>query len=466
MKNDIYAYMRYELKHNKRILLMLCAILFILLPLNMLLINENFSNFYLISGYHTPPYYTFVKVSFIFALGLACITPLYQFRFLYKKQMADVYFSLPMKRSQFFFMQFMTGFIEVLLPFLFNYVITLLIVMFKVNNFAILIHNIPILILIIFTMMVQYTLITFVCIRCHHLFDGLIIAGMYAFVPLLIIGILELFFMHQTSMLLNLEARDTFAFLNVLEMLLSPSSYAKNLLINGYSDMFLVYNLKSLLITMYWLCVGLSLYRGASKYFVKYKIEDCEERTNDKFTYPLMITISVFLLILQAINIENQDGIIYMCLAFILYFGLLFFAQRKVKVTIKQCLVLVGLFVISYGTGVVFQATNGFGLVYEFPKVNTVEDVHLMISINETFKDENYPHSLEFDDEKDIEHMIEFQKEAKKHKEQTYEYNNQLYFYYNLKNGGQMMRMYNLNDLKDDAWLKQFIEDHSSYVFD
>ncbi|MFR1599514.1 MAG: hypothetical protein ACLSUR_17070, partial [Coprobacillus cateniformis] len=283
---------------------------------------------------------------------------------------------------------------------------------------------------------------------------------------LLIIGILELFFMHQTSMLLNLEARDTFAFLNVLEMLLSPSSYAKNLLINGYSDMFLVYNLKSLLITMYWLCVGLSLYRGASKYFVKYKIEDCEERTNDKFTYPLMITISVFLLILQAINIENQDGIIYMCLAFILYFGLLFFAQRKVKVTIKQCLVLVGLFVISYGTGVVFQATNGFGLVYEFPKVNTVEDVYLMISINETLKDENYPHSLEFDDEKDIESMIDFQKEAKKHEEQTYEYNNQLYFYYNLKNGGRMMRMYNLNDLKDDAWLKQFIEDHSSYVFD
>lgn len=462
MKNDMYTYLRYELKHNKRILLMLCAILFVLLPFNMLLINENFSIF----GLYTPPYYTFVKVSFIFALGLACITPLYQFRFLYKKQMANVYLSLPMKRSNFFFMQYITGFIEVLLPFLLNYVIALVIVMFKVHNSAILIHNIPILILIIFTMMVQYTLITFVCIRCRHLFDGLIIAGMYAVVPLLISGILSIFFMHQTSILLKLDAQDTFTFLNVLEMLISPSSYAKNLLVNEYNDMFLISNLKNLLISMYWLCVGLLLYRGASKYFVKYKIEDCEERTNDKFTYPLMITISVFLMVLQAFNIENQNGILCICLAFILYFGLLFFAQRKVKVTIKQCLLLVGLFVISYGTGVVFQATNGFGLVYEFPNVNAVEDAYLMISINETYKDKNYPHSLEFNDKKDIEHMIDFQKEAKKHKEQSYEYHHELYFYYNLKDGGRIMRMYNLDDLKDDVWLKQFIEDHSSYVFD
>lgn len=171
-------------------------------------------------------------------------------------------------------------------------------------------------------------------------------------------------------------------------------------------------------------------------------------------------------LILQAFNIESQDRILCICLAFILYFGLLFFAQRKVKVTIKQCLVLVGLFVISYGTGAIFQSTNGFGLVYEFPNVNTIEDAYLMISINELFEDKNFPHSLEFNDEKDIESMIDFQKEAKKHKEQSYEYNNHLYFYYNLKNGGQIMRAYNLDDLKDDAWLKQFIEEHSSYVFD
>ena len=456
-------YLKYQVKSNRRTLIMLTAVLFLMIPFYLFITKEQFDSYYA-GDQSSNALKALIECSTVCGFILAFVVPIYQFRFLYKKQMNDLYLSLPMKRSKLFLVQYLYGLAAWIIPLIINFLLGYLVVWFCTDINAISISTLRyevwlMFLILLITLTVQYTVVTFFSIKCNHMLDSILINGLYVILPVLFYGALNTFLGNQTAELLEIRAWDSFAFqTEIIKFLSLPMYYLTSvlyslettLLVNGVAVQ-LQFTSMSFGILMYWILLGLGIFYLSRKAFIQKKEELCEQRTEVWMTYPFIILSGTFLLILVAINSDWSQMLIAMVFIFIAYCGILFFSQRKIKLKIKDMIIFIALFGVAYGAGFVFQNTSGFGLVEEYPSATKVEYANvsmfgdLVEILGETYDEETmYEHSnLCGKTEKEISDIVALQKLVKQNSvdledEDTVGFN----FFYTMKDGNEKSRDY------------------------
>lgn len=375
MSKELKEYIKYFVKQNRRALLIIFFMFFLAIALNPILQNNQF--FKQKEVYSLDQYYDIWKYLSIAGFIASFLIGIYQFRFLYRKQMNDIFFSLPMKRSKLFLLQYLSGLAIIILPMLINYVLAIMACLIKGDS-SFFPEFILVFIIIMVFVIVQYTFIVMVCCVCNHLLDAFIVNGAFVVFVYLFSMAMNSFLINQVRQLLGSMAFQTFNFTDQILSLISIPYSIWQFFINGLNyevtkKAVYFYNTSSWTI-IYWAILGIVFFMIAKKCFVKRSVEQAEQKTTAFITYPLIIIIFTFSLLLNIINLEWSDMIIPLILACIVYCGVIFLAQRKIKLRLQHVVLLILLLGISYASGYVFQITNGFGLVHEIPEPKEIHD--------------------------------------------------------------------------------------------
>ena len=118
MNRNTKSYVQYFFKSNRRLLILMCVGLFIIMPFA--IINSASGEVEIDNS--SLPGCIFV-FSLIGTFLVAGIMPMFTWRFLYKKTSCNMYLSLPITRKKFFVVQYLLGAVFGLIPLYLNFVI-------------------------------------------------------------------------------------------------------------------------------------------------------------------------------------------------------------------------------------------------------------------------------------------------------------------------------------------------------
>ena len=125
MNRNTKSYVQYFFKSNRRLLILMCVGLFIIMPFA--IINSASGEVEIDNS--SLPGCIFV-FSLIGTFLVAGIMPMFTWRFLYKKTSCNMYLSLPITRKKFFVVQYLLGAVFGLIPLYLNFVIEFLLLGF------------------------------------------------------------------------------------------------------------------------------------------------------------------------------------------------------------------------------------------------------------------------------------------------------------------------------------------------
>lgn len=458
MSKESIRYIRYQLKSNRRILILVTAALFLFIPVT---VGFTFDN---TIGIQRPDisncFNQLMKQSMICGFLLAFFVPIYQMRFLYKKQMNDLYFSLPITKKRLFDLQFGSGLLGFLVPLIINFLLGYIVAWINSPNSSLKLEFLLMFALLLICLSVEYCIVCYFSVQCNHLLDSLFINGIYVVLPLILLLILSSFFMNQSQLLLHENSYDTFAFVDVIANLWSVPLYYSNLF--GTSFQYVnqmiefVIEKQYLLMLCYWIVMGVIIYGLAKRSFVKRKEESSEQQTTEWMTYPFVISFGTLLMMLLLVNENHINGLVSIIVVFAVYCGVLFFAKRKIHLSIKNIIVFVCLFAISYGLGFGFQISNGFGLVFEVPDLQDIEsasiyyqNIHLYPAASSDMG-QHLDLYASGETKKEIENVIVFQEAIMKKSVSEFEKEMSLIrITYRSKDGSSHVREYSLEGSKE-----------------
>ena len=175
-------YFRYLIRQNKRYLLLIWLISFILTPFLTInfLNNGNGENFGQI-----------VVITSMFGFLISFVVPIYLFTFLQKKKSNILYFSLPIKKESLFITTSCFAIFSTIVPVIVNYLIAIMIKNFFLP--ASLGSQLFSVILMIIYMLCMESVITVIVLLCQNLLDSYLVSLAYMLVPFLIYGCFKLF---------------------------------------------------------------------------------------------------------------------------------------------------------------------------------------------------------------------------------------------------------------------------------
>ncbi len=491
MKINFNNYLRYYAKSNKRFIILICLILFLVLPFLML---RTLMGIYIVpdEAYQTG-IFSISAASVVAGCCLSFIIPIFNYRYLYKKSSNELYFSLPIKKEKLFLYTFLSGLIMVLVPLVIYY--------FLCYGYCVLIfpgvrlyHKfIPLLFFLVLCILltVQYTVFSFLSVKCNNLLDSILINGSYVVMPVIIFIALDIFFQKQIDMILGNISGGIGEFIPIgplCSMLSLPYVIAmitSNL--NSYIQEVVLGNtflMNDIVYILYWIIIGIVCFWFGRKSFINRKPEEAQERTITIFGYPVVITIVTFCLLLVMMN-GTDDFVIPSVMIVMLYFCMIFFSNRKIKVKGIHILIFVILYAGTFGFGQVYTRTNGFGVVKEFIDPSSIQqlsiDTSIMLYADSSIDYNTYSLTLndhknvsdfhlETKKESEINYLIESQKEISKHKKDGYDGNfYSLNFYFTTKDGVQRYRTYNLEITEENRnflnKLLQEVSDFSSFTY-
>ena len=485
MKINFKKYLRYYINSNKRYIILICLILFLAMPF--LMLNS-------ILGFYSSPlqaYETGVisvsTVSVVAGCILSFIIPIFNFRYLYKKSSNELYFSLPIKREKLFNYTYLSGLILLLLPLLVYYFICYGYCAIIFPGVRLLFKFLPLVFILLLSILLvaQYTIFTFLSVKCNNILDSILINGSYVVMPLIVFVTAQVFFEKQISQILGNIGGSVSEFLPV-DMLTSIASLPSviyvvienlNIALLGYyieKSCFM----ETIPYVIYWVIIGIICFWFGRKAFIVRKPEEAQERTTTIFGYPVIITVVTFSLLLYIIN-WSTDLIISSVMIAMLYFCMIFFSNRKIKVKGIHVLIFAVLYVGTFGFGQIYTKTSGFGLVKEFVDASTVEQVEVFGNITvytDTSYYKNYNLTLNNNQnimdytahtkkEKEISSLMDIQKEVSNRN--TDEYGDASYsisFAITTKDGKERYRNYQLELTKDnEEFLKNILEKVRKY---
>lgn len=452
MNNEIRSYAKYYLRRNRKLILLIFAILFVLMPF--LLYNQ---------GDYQYGIGEVIQTIVLFSIAGGCLAflmPLLNYRFMYGKRSSDLFFSLPIKKGKLFDVQYILGLIVIFVPLIINLVLSFIIIYSRGAD-ILLIPTIQAIIGIIFFLTAQYTLFVFFAHKCNNMLDAIFINSSYLVLPAILVGSCATFFSNQVGNLVVSNAgwsEEFFTILNpdIISIISLPYTaivYAFKVFTEAYSKLSIVsiINLFSWWMLVYWIIImGVTYYFGR-KSFIQRREEYAENRSTSLFTYPFISTAITFLLLLLVINITDSLFILSIIIIFLIYMGMLFFANRKIKIKIKYIVIFGVMFVSVYGCSSIFNSTKGFGLIQEVPTQSEIvsvevdynfsKNVELKIGERETEKYSGLNMVLE--EENEITEMINIQKELIKDGRHGL-YSGSIYVRYTfrLKDGKRISRSY------------------------
>lgn len=325
---------------------------------------------------------------FISVCVLAYLLPLYLFRFKMNRSGNDLYLSLPIERKRLFYVHYVIGLF---------YLITislLLLIGYSVFVKALSIYQITsagsfsyILLNIYFIGLgvCLYTFFTYIVIRCYNLLDAILMELAYTLLPLLFYYALQALIIHAA------EASTAYLFLgfddaSLLNMIELPTAV---LSIPTQMNLWMLYYcsyaseaviaLELLLVAgLLWIIFAVCCFLGARRSFVRIRSEQSGQNTNAFFTYPLLIPLVSFLLLIAT----QSEQLFSISIIFILVAYLLahFIAYRKISFSIRKLLLFFSLAASSFLLFISLTKTNLFGALKEVPKLENVNSFTLGIT--------------------------------------------------------------------------------------
>lgn len=463
MNSEFKSHLLYELKKNRRSLIMINALLFLLIP------------FYVYMSISTVRYQhgtidevlfqTLIEQCASCGFVIAFIASIFQFRFLYDKRMNDTYFSLPIKRSHLFCEQYVIGLILWFIPLIIQFLLGYLVAYLNRDMPTIEGPTLLIGLILLIVLIVQYTIVTFFNIKCHRILDAVFVNVAYLILPYFVIAVIATFVNYQAEVLFQIPGNVTFGFQNIIPLCLSLPMYFYKSIVAGIqvtigmiepvvipNQYDFVLSTETKMILIYWIVLALIVFHFAKKSFIACKAECCEQQTTSKLTYPFIIRFITLLMIVFTLNTNQQNLLIPFIISLGFYFGTLFFAQRCIRIKRKDILLLMGICVFAYGIGWGYQITNGFGITPLYPSSEKVANATFILSgdIDSIYgeeHDENDPRRGQYTTEAldKIESIIHLQENLKHDNEHAFQNDVIAMFSYELKDGGSMLRYYTLD---------------------
>lgn len=370
-------YFKYLCKSNRRLLLLLWAILFICICFFTTILTINtFTNFNEVQLFVSA-------VSGLCGIGISMLVPIYLFRFLYRKRSCDLYYGLPIRKKELFATTFLFGYLAILIPIVVYFLFTSIIAGLFMNvMFAMLLTSLKIVTLLAIFMLCIQAIISFLCVRCNTMMDTLFISGTYVILPLIFYFSTDIFLSQQVDVI-------TLGYGNYIEYIFNMDTILTYLSLPYAALRNIVFITPNWLSIFYWILLSMIALYFAYRYFINRKAEDSEKRTTFWLGYPSIIVIVTLCLILAVQTTSGVSLLVFLTIIFFIYLFLVFFSKRKISLNIKTIAVFVGLLIGSAAFGQAFQYTHCLGMVEELPRIDAVKSVNIEVGMNENMNHDN-----------------------------------------------------------------------------
>ena len=396
--NDFYKQYIIE---NRRILITVNLILLILLPVYSGYVqrwNYKYSSQSVVTS--------FILIVTILFIVLSILVPIYNFRFLYKKNYNELYFSLPIERKKLFLYVFFSGFVTLGLS-LFAHSLIVLVMIQQLFSVVVLY-----IFLLTFEMFVFYTIATAISVRSNHIFDTLAIGAGYLLLPVAFVSSIQYLVYSLIQKIdelhfIGVETHEIFPVLNALYIkFLTPVMMVENFGQYFYQLIFGVDATFDGVLLLYWLVLAVGCFFLAYFSFNQRAVEESQETTQTILGYPLLVNLFAFCILCMC------DSWFEYILVLMLYCMAIFFSKRKIMISFQNILTFGIVLIASVGLRFAVNQMDLMKYVEIIPQGN-FDDVS--IQMNGNFVSEYFP---EFTNEfyavnmsvskKDVNKMIEF----------------------------------------------------------
>lgn len=396
-------YLTHLLYSNRRFMLLYGFILAISAPLGIIFFNSAVNPY---SVYKTGKY----LLSFI-ALLAAILIPLSKFKHTTSKKALDVFDSLPIRKEVLFRTHYLEGIIELLLPYVLNWLAALGLVL--LTNYSYLSSETSILIEL-FALLVAsialistYTIITFIIQNCGTIVDSLISSFIWLILPILA------YFTYMTYCVTNIIGYAETISLELSNCFSSVFAIFSNLNINQ------VLTLSNGYPYIFHLIITLVLFYFASHLYVNHRSENAETPYTNKYFFPITsIAISSVIMILIHLAFSAIGTIpsfyrnyiyplligaaLYLIMDVIAHRGFKNIIKASINIVIIESLALIILLPIRY--------TKGFGYSTRVPDVDKIQEININYyhPLAEYFDFFGYSRNTKYSSVKNIQTIVDF----------------------------------------------------------
>lgn len=396
-----------------------------------------------------------LSLVFIAICLLAYSLPLYLFRFLMKRSSNDLYLSLPIERKRLFYVHYLIGLIYLTAV---SFLLLIIFCIFKGLNFIDILQaefgymmvyfilNCGFILLGCFL----YTFFTYLTVRCHTIVDAMAMGIIYTLLPVVIYICVVTFGEHVindtlVSVISVLSTESLFeGFLDSMTVMLSIPAQMQHWLLLLSPEWDSGCSIEILCLSgVIWFIFAAGCFNGAQKAFVRLRSEQCGQVSDVFFTYPLLIPLITFILL---VGMQRKQIMTIATIVIALGYMLAnFLAWRRIHFSIRRCLLFIAMASLSYLLYITCASTNMFGMVKEIPSLDQIEKVD--IDIMQNYQDEYYGFSGKSVESYKLIHFLEFQGEIvelAKHqnKDQLDEWYYQISFQYVTKDNQSIYRLY------------------------
>ena len=381
MNRNTKSYVQYFFKSNRRLLILMCVGLFIIMPFA--IINSASGEVEIDNS--SLPGCIFV-FSLIGTFLVAGIMPMFTWRFLYKKTSCNMYLSLPITRKKFFVVQYLLGAVFGLIPLYLNFVIEFLLLGFftSIALFDFFVYFVVLLI----PFFITYTILTMIAVKCNNFADAVVMSGAYLILPFVLYLAIVMFMDYQASDLLI--ANSSTSLINeimpegtMLSALSFPVSLTISLAWFVFDGFEMAYeSIVNLITTGVWCLLGIVAFYISMRGFILRKEEESQHRTTSYLMYPFVVTVLsvALILILFTSDLFSSSMFIMGTIIFALYIIMRLFARRSLKIKITDIGGFMGITAATLAFVLVYQSTHGFGLVKEYPDTDDFRFVNIYYS--------------------------------------------------------------------------------------
>lgn len=381
MNRNTKSYVQYFFKSNRRLLILMCVGLFIIMP---------FAVFNSAVGHVETDNSNLPGLVFVFSLIgtfiVAGTMPMFTWRFLYKKTSCNMYFSLPITRKKFFVVQYLLGAVFGLIPLYLNFILEFLLLGFftSIALFDFFVYFV----LLLIPFFITYTIFTLVAVKCNNFPDAVVMSGAYLILPFVLFLAIVLFMDYQALDLLI--ANTSTSLINevmpegtVLSALSFPVSLTISLAWFVFDGFEMAYeSIVNLITTGVWCLLGIVAFYISMRGFILRKEEESQHHTTSYLMYPFVVTVLsvALILILFTSDLFSSSMFIMGTIIFALYIIMRLFARRSLKIKITDIGGFMGITAATLAFVLVYQSTHGFGLVKEYPDTDDFRFVNIYYS--------------------------------------------------------------------------------------
>lgn len=311
-----------------------------------------------------------LNCSVVLALAMTFILPVFLFSFVHKKRSCDVYFALPVKRSELLWTTVLFSFLITFGYFLITVIVATLI---TISHTGVTLFELALFICFM-SIGILSLLIIHSCIYlfANNMFDGIVMLVSYVALPvafLLVVSTicdkLQMTFIIRSLQMNYLSPLSTVlinaeCLIGKIEIL-KPVQYLNSVTGDPFS-------FSQILVLIGYAAVAVLLLKV---HFINRKNERAEQVSNELLSYPIIINVYLICLLL---TLAFADSSVFGEMIFILYAGLffvymtsLFVYKRKIKIYWKNAVYFIVVALVTIGFAQISYINKGFGIPYAYP---------------------------------------------------------------------------------------------------